>query len=84
MEKKSNVTKELNEFVGTKDFQESFQKLMDTGCILTKEHYAIPALQSIIDRIRSRSIIITGFSISEDEFPTMSINWKRKVDNGNK
>ena len=84
MEKKSDVTKELNEFVGTKGYQESFKKLMDAQCMPTKEHYAIPALQSIIDRIRSRLIIITGFSISEDEFPTMSINWNRKVENGNK
>ncbi|MDD3388279.1 MAG: hypothetical protein PHU58_07425 [Prevotella sp.] len=56
------------------DFQNSFRKLLDTRCT---DHYAAVALQSLIDRIRSKSIVVTCLSVSEEDFSNLSINWKR-------
>ena len=55
-------------------FQNSFRELRDTRCT---DHYAAVALQSLIDRIRSKSIVVTCLSVSEEDFSNLSINWKR-------
>lgn len=55
-------------------FQNSFRELMDTRCT---DHYAAVALQSLIDRIRRKSIVVTCLSVSEEDFSNLSINWKR-------
>lgn len=54
-------------------FQNSFRELMDTRCA---DHYAAVALQSLIDRIRSKSIVVTCLSVSEEDFSNLSINWR--------
>ena len=58
------------------DLPEDFAKkhVSDTRCT---DHYAAVALQSLIDRIRSKSIVVTCLSVSEEDFSNLSINWKR-------
>ena len=63
------------------DLPEDFAKkhVSDTRCIIPgQEHYAISVLESLIQRIRNRSIFITCLSISEEDFSTLSINWRSK------
>ncbi len=43
-----------------------------------QEHYAISVLESLIQRIRNRSIVVTCLSISEEDFSMLSINWRSK------
>lgn len=69
-QKKSN-------FVLPEDFAK--KHVSDTRCIIPKQdHYAIAVLESLIQRIRNRSIVVTCLSISEEDFSTLSINWRSK------
>ncbi len=69
-QKKSN-------FVLPEDF--ATKHVSDTRCIIPgQEHYAISVLESLIQRIRNRLIVITCLSISEEDFSTLSINWRSK------
>jgi len=64
-------------FVLPEDFAK--KHVSDTRCIIPgQEHYAITVLESLIQRIRNRSIFITCLSISEEDFSTLSINWRSK------
>jgi hypothetical protein len=64
-------------FVLPEDFAK--KHVSDTRCIIPgQEHYAISVLESLIQRIRNRSIFITCLSISEEDFSTLSINWRSK------
>jgi len=51
------------------------QHVSDTRCVVP---YAVAVLDDVIDRIKNGSIIITCLSISEEEFSTLSINWRSK------
>ena len=59
------------------DLPEDFAKkhVSDTRCA---QHYAIYVLESLIQRIKNRSIVVTCLSISEEDFSTLSINWRSK------
>ena len=59
------------------DLPEDFAKkhVSDTRCA---QHYAIYVLESLIQRIKNRSIVVTCLSISEEEFSALSINWRSK------
>ena len=64
-------------FVLPEDFAK--KHVSDTRCIIPgQEHYAISVLESLIQRIRNRSIFITCLSISEEDFSTLSLNWRSK------
>jgi len=64
-------------FVLPEDFAK--KHVSDTRCIIPgQEHYAISVLESLIQRIRNRSIVVTCLSISEEDFSTLSINWRSK------
>ena len=65
-QKKSN-------FVLPEDFAK--KHVSDTRCA---QHYAIYVLESLIQRIKNRSIVVTCLSISEEDFSTLSINWRSK------
>lgn len=63
------------------DLPEDFAKkhVSDTRCIIPgQEHYAIAVLESLIQRIKNRLIVVTCLSISEEDFSTLSINWRSK------
>lgn len=69
-QKKSN-------FVLPEDFAK--KHVSDTRCIIPgQEHYAIYVLESLIQRIKNRSIVVTCLSISEEDFSMLSINWRSK------
>ena len=64
-------------FVLPEDFAK--KHVSDTRCIIPgQEHYAITVLESLIQRIKNRSIVVTCLSISEEDFSTLSINWRSK------
>ena len=64
-------------FVLPEDFAK--KHVSDTRCIIPgQEHYAISVLESLIQRIRNRLIVVTCLSISEEDFSTLSINWRSK------
>lgn len=64
-------------FVLPEDFAK--KHVSDTRCIIPgQEHYAIYVLESLIQRIRNRLIVVTCLSISEEDFSTLSINWRSK------
>lgn len=65
-QKKSN-------FVLPEDFAK--KHVSDTRCVVP---YAVAVLDDVIDRIKNGSIIITCLSISEEDFSTLSINWRSK------
>ena len=65
-QKKSN-------FVLPEDF--ATKHVSDTRCVVP---YAVAVLDDVIDRIKNGSIIITCLSISEEDFSTLSINWRSK------
>ena len=60
-------------FVLPEDFAK--KHVSDTRCA---QHYAIAVLESLIQRIKNRSIVVTCLSISEEGFSTLSINWRSK------
>ena len=76
---RESIGKNMYPFNDPKELQiplpENFatKHVSDTRCVVP---YAVAVLDDVIDRIKNGSIIITCLSISEEDFSTLSINWR--------
>ena len=75
-----NADKKIHPILASEDLYNKMVKdVKETiNYIPKQEHYAIAVLESLIQRIKNRSIVITCLSISEEDFSTLSINWRSK------